>query len=210
MCFLTSYFCIPVLYNENDIFWGVLFLKGHVGLHRTVQLEILQCYWLGHKLGLSWYWMVCLRNEQWSFCLFWDCIQVLHFRLFVDYDGYSISFKGFLPFPVHLRMRPVSRGYSRHSHVDGDTCRKTWPLWGAVSRNFGSPWGFIQVSSIQGADYGQLTPASGSHCPLMHSVPWNFPEESPPQCRGYTLFPTSNWEEIITWQSFLKSPIMAK
>ena len=22
-------------------------------------------------------------------------------------------------------MRPVSRGYSRHSHVDGDTCRKT-------------------------------------------------------------------------------------
>ena len=88
--------------------------------------------------------------------------------------------------------------------------RKSRPLWGAVSRNFGSPWGFIQVSSIQGADYGQLTPASGSHCPLMHSVPWNFPEESPPQCRGYTLFPTSNWEEIITWQSFLKSPIMAK
>ena len=22
-CFLTSYFCIPVLYNEKDIFWGV-------------------------------------------------------------------------------------------------------------------------------------------------------------------------------------------
>ena len=26
---------------------------------------------------------------------------------------------------VILRMRPVSRGYSRHSHVDGDTCQKT-------------------------------------------------------------------------------------
>ena len=26
--------------------------------------------------------MVCLRNEQRSFCHFWDCTQVLHFRLF--------------------------------------------------------------------------------------------------------------------------------
>ena len=27
-------------------------------------------------------WMVCLGNEQRSFCCFWDCIQVLHFGLF--------------------------------------------------------------------------------------------------------------------------------
>ena len=27
-------------------------------------------------------WMVCLGNDQRSFCRFWDCIQVLHFRLF--------------------------------------------------------------------------------------------------------------------------------
>ena len=33
-------------------------------------------------LGLSWYWMVCLGDEQRSFCRFWDFIQVLHFRLF--------------------------------------------------------------------------------------------------------------------------------
>jgi len=31
-CFLTSYFCISVPYNEKDIF-----LKGLVGLHRTVE-----------------------------------------------------------------------------------------------------------------------------------------------------------------------------
>ena len=79
---LTSYFCIPVPYNEKDIFWGVLVLKGHVGLHRTVQLQLLQHYSLGHRLGLRWYWMVCLGNKQRSFCHFWDCIQVLHFRLF--------------------------------------------------------------------------------------------------------------------------------
>ena len=81
-CFLTSYFCIPVPYNEKDIFFWVLVLKGLVGLHRTVKLQVLQRYWLGHRLGLLWYWMVCLGNEQRSFCRFWDCMQVLHFRLF--------------------------------------------------------------------------------------------------------------------------------
>ena len=79
-CFLTSYFCIPVLW-KGHLFW-VLVLKGLVGLHRTVQFQLLQRYWLGHRLGLPWYWMVSLRNEQRSFCHFWDCIQVLHFRLF--------------------------------------------------------------------------------------------------------------------------------
>ena len=51
-CFLTSYFCILVPYNEKDTFWGVLVLEGLVGLHRTVQLQLLQHYWLGHRLGL--------------------------------------------------------------------------------------------------------------------------------------------------------------
>ena len=45
-CFLSSYFCIPVPYNEKDIFWGVLVLEGLVGLHRTIQPQLLQGYWL--------------------------------------------------------------------------------------------------------------------------------------------------------------------
>ena len=40
-CFLTSYFCIPVPCNEKDIFFWVLVLKGLVGLHRTIQLQLL-------------------------------------------------------------------------------------------------------------------------------------------------------------------------
>ena len=52
MCFLSSYFCIPVPYSEKDIFFWVLVLKGLVGLDRTVQLQLLQHYWLGHRLGL--------------------------------------------------------------------------------------------------------------------------------------------------------------
>ena len=76
----TFAFQSPIM--ERTSFMGVSFLKGLVGLHRTVQLQPLQCYWLGHRLGLLWYWMVCLGNKQRSFCHFWDCIQVLHFRLF--------------------------------------------------------------------------------------------------------------------------------
>ena len=76
----TSAFQSPIM--KRTSFFGVLVLKGLVGLHRTVQLQLLQRYWLGHRLGLLWYWMVWLGNEQRSFCRFWDCIQVLHFRLF--------------------------------------------------------------------------------------------------------------------------------
>ena len=76
---LDFLFCIPFPYNKN-LFW-VLVLEGLVGLHRTIQLQLL-CYWLGHGLELLWYWMVCLGNEQRSFCHFWDCTQVLYIGLF--------------------------------------------------------------------------------------------------------------------------------
>jgi len=58
-------------------FW-VLVLEVFVRLHKTIQLQRLQHYWSGHRLGLLWYWMVCLGNEWRSFCHFWDCILVLH------------------------------------------------------------------------------------------------------------------------------------
>ena len=62
-CFLTSYLCIPIPYNEKDIFF-LLILKGLVDLRRTIQLQLLQHYWLGHRLGLSYYLMVCLGSKQ--------------------------------------------------------------------------------------------------------------------------------------------------
>ena len=65
-----------------DIFLGVS-SRRFVSLQRTIQVPLLQHYWSGHKLGLLWFWMVCLGNEQRSFFFFFsDCIQVLHFRLF--------------------------------------------------------------------------------------------------------------------------------
>ena len=82
MYLLTSYFSFPVPCNEKDIFFCVLVLEGLIGLHGTIQFQLLQLYWLGYVLGLPWYWMVCLGNEQRSFSHFWDCTWVLHFRLF--------------------------------------------------------------------------------------------------------------------------------
>ena len=42
-CFLTSYFCIPVCYNEKGIFLGTL--KYLVCLPRTVHLQLVQHSW---------------------------------------------------------------------------------------------------------------------------------------------------------------------
>ena len=109
ICLLLQVFLDFLLLHSNPLEWkGHLFwvsvLKGLVGLHRTIQLQLLQCYWLGHRLGLLCYWIVCLGNEQRLFCCFWDCIQVLCSDSFVDHDGCSISSDGFLPTVVDIMV----------------------------------------------------------------------------------------------------------
>ena len=61
-CFLTSYFYIPVPYNEKDIFFGVLVVECLVGLHRTVQLQLLQHYWSGAQIWIT----VILNGLPWK------------------------------------------------------------------------------------------------------------------------------------------------
>jgi len=46
---LTFAFQSPIM--KRTSFW-VLVLEGLKGLHRTIQLKLLQHYWLGHRLGL--------------------------------------------------------------------------------------------------------------------------------------------------------------
>ena len=65
----TFVFQSPIMKRTSFL---VLVLKGLAGLHRTFQLQLLQHYWSGYSLGLPWYWMVCLGNEQRSLCRFWD------------------------------------------------------------------------------------------------------------------------------------------
>ena len=75
----------------------MLVLEGLVGLHRTVQLQLLQHYWSGHSLGycdIEWFALEMNRDHSVIFEISSKyCIS----DSFVDYDGYSISSKGFLP-----------------------------------------------------------------------------------------------------------------
>ena len=47
---LTSYFWIPISYDEKDIGFGVL--EGLISLPRSGQLQLLRHQCLGHRLGL--------------------------------------------------------------------------------------------------------------------------------------------------------------
>ena len=88
---MTSYFYIPVPYNEKDVFFWVLVLKGLVGLHRTVQLQLLQRHWLGIDLDYrdtEWF---ALETNRDHFVIFEIASKYFISDSVVDYDGYSIS-----------------------------------------------------------------------------------------------------------------------
>ena len=72
---------------------GVLVLKGLVGLHKTVQLQLLQCYWLGHRLdNCDTVWFALEVNRDHS-VIFEIASKYCILDSFVDYEGYSISSK---------------------------------------------------------------------------------------------------------------------
>ena len=87
---MTTYFCIPVPYNEKDIFFGcLLVLKGLVGLHRTIQLQLLQHSGWGIDLDygdIEWFALEINRDHSVVFEIASKyCIS----DSFVDHDGYS-------------------------------------------------------------------------------------------------------------------------
>jgi len=81
----------------------VLALEGLIGLHRTVQLQLLQHYWSGHR------WITVILND-----LPWKQTEIIlsllrlypstAFWTLVHYDGYSIYSKGFLPIVVDIMV----------------------------------------------------------------------------------------------------------
>ena len=88
----TFAFQSPIM--KRTSFLGVSSRKS-VGLHRTVQLQLLRLFWLGHRLGLPWYWKVSFGNRDHS-VVFEIASKYCILDSFVDCDGYSISSKGFL------------------------------------------------------------------------------------------------------------------
>ena len=75
----------------------MLVLKCLVGLHKTVQLQFLQRYWLDIDLDncdIEWFALETNRDHSVVFEIASKyCIS----DSFVDHDGYSISSEGFLP-----------------------------------------------------------------------------------------------------------------
>ena len=112
-CFLTSYFFIPVPYNEKDIFFGVLVLEGLVGLHSTTQLQLLQHYWWGIDLDycdIEWF---ALETNRAHSVVFEMVSKYCILESFVGYEGHSISSKRFLPTVVDTMVIWVKFTHSR-------------------------------------------------------------------------------------------------
>ena len=99
-------------YMMKMTFFFMLILEVLVGVDRTIQLQLLWNQLMEHRVGLLWYWMVCLGLKQRSFCHFWDCTQVLNFSLFADYEGHSISSKEFLPTELDLKANWIKFSHS--------------------------------------------------------------------------------------------------
>ena len=82
----------------------MLVLKGLVGLHRTVQLQFLQRYCLGMGLDyrdIEWFALEMKRDHS---VIFEIASKYCISDSFVDYEGYSISSKGFLPTVVDIMI----------------------------------------------------------------------------------------------------------
>ena len=83
---------------------GGLGLKDLVGLHRTILLQLLQCYWSGHRFGyrdIEWFALEMNRNHS---AVFETASKYCILDSFVNYDGHSISSEGLLPAVVDIMV----------------------------------------------------------------------------------------------------------
>ena len=80
----------------------MLVLKGLVGLHRTVQLLQRYCWGIGlDYCDIEWFSLETNRDHS---VVFEIASKYCFLGFFVEYDGYSISSKGFLPTVVDIMV----------------------------------------------------------------------------------------------------------
>ena len=90
----------------------MLVVKGLVGLHRTVQLQLLQRYWSGIDLDyrdIEWFALETNRDHS---VIFEIASKYCISDSFVDHDSYSISSKEFLPTVVDIMVIGVKFTHS--------------------------------------------------------------------------------------------------
>ena len=82
----------------------MLVLEGLVGLHRTIQLQLLQHIGCGIDLDYCDTECFVLEMKRDHSAVFEIASKYCISDSFVDYDGYSISSKGFLPTVVDIMV----------------------------------------------------------------------------------------------------------
>ena len=96
-------------YCQRAMFSSKSCMVSGLTFKSSVHFELIFVY------GIRWssvsYWMVCLGNEQSSFCRFWDCIQVLHFGLSC-WPRWLLHF--FWGIPAHSRSSELNSPISGH------------------------------------------------------------------------------------------------
>ena len=97
----TFVFQSPIMRRTS---FGVVIFERLVGLHRTIQLQLLQHYWLGLRLGLLYIEWFALETNRDHSVIFEIASKYCISDSFVAYDGYSISSKGFLPTVVDIMV----------------------------------------------------------------------------------------------------------
>ena len=83
----------------------MLVLEGIIGLHRTIQLQLLQRFGWGIDLDycdIEWFALEMKRDQSVVFEI--ASKYCILFTKFVYCDGYSISSKGFLPTVVDIMV----------------------------------------------------------------------------------------------------------
>ena len=82
----------------------MLVLKGLVGLHRTIQLQLLHITGWGIDLDycdIEWFALETNRDHS---VVFESASKYCISDSFVDHDGYSISSEGFLPAVIDIMI----------------------------------------------------------------------------------------------------------
>ena len=89
-----------------------MLVLGLIGLHRTIQFQLLQHYWLGHRLDnydIEWFALEMNRDHSVIFEIApKNCISFS----FVDHEGYSMSSKGFLHTVIDIMVILVKIAHS--------------------------------------------------------------------------------------------------
>ena len=118
-CLLLQVSLDFLLSHSNPLWWkGYLLLlllsvlEGLVGLNRTNQLQLLQHYWSGHRLGLLWFeWFALEMNWDHSVVFEIASMYCISDSL-VYHDDYSISSEGLLPTVVDIMVIGVKFTHS--------------------------------------------------------------------------------------------------